>query len=372
MQKQLRAVHRVVSLAFVVFWIIQALSGAFLVFHREIDDLANSGPTRQLDPDALGERLERLKEAHSGAVVTSVFLTSRLGSHYDATVEDENIGTTEIIRLNGSGDVLLQRQLDAPVLEGGLYRAANRLHRTLLAGEVGAWIVGISGFLLLTNLLLGLKLAWPAARQWKKTLLPKRARSKAANLYGLHRALGLWAAPLALVTVACGVLLAFERGTETLVGAAQVRPPKITEPAAAAPVGPSVAIQAALERYPEADFSGMILPFGSRQVYQVHLRQEGEPPQTHGATRVYVSANTGRVIGIYDPAEASPGNQFMAFLFPLHTGQIGGIAGRLVVLSLGIWLLTMIALGLSLWWARRKLKSGRPKIMDSKESPKCA
>lgn len=113
----------------------------------------------------------------------------------------------------------------------------------------------------------------------------------------------------------------------------------------------------------------MILPFGSRQVYQVHLRQDGEPPQTHGATRLYVSANTGRVIGMYDPVQAPPANRFMALLFPVHTGQIGGLAGRLVVMGIGIWLLTMVGLGLSLWSARRKLKTDRERKIEKKERP---
>lgn len=366
-QKQFRAVHRVVSLAFVAFWVVQALSGAFLVFHREIDDLATSAATRQLDPEALGRSIEQLGTAHPDKLVTAVFLTSDVGRHYDVTVENEATGTAEIIRVDGAGNVLLERPLAAPVTEGGIYMAANRLHRTLLAGEIGGWIVGISGLLLLTNILLGLKLAWPAARQWKKSLLPKRARSKPANLYGLHRALGLWIAPLALITVTCGVLLAFERGTGSVVGAVQVRPPKISEPAAAAPVSPSAAIRAGLRTFPEAEFSGMILPFGSRQVYQVHLRREGEPPQTHGATRAYVSANAGQVIGIYDPTEAPPANRFMGLLFPIHSGQIGGVAGRVIVLGIAIWLLTMIGLGLSLWSARRKLKSDRERKFEGNE-----
>ena len=359
MHKQLRAVHRGVSIAFVAFWIIQALSGAFLVFHREIDDLVSSGSARQLDAGALGHTIEQLQGARPEKLVTSVFLTSRAGAHYDVTVEHEHTGAAEIVRVDGAGNVLLRRSLDAPPLEGGIYLAANRLHRTLLAGEVGGWVVGISGILLLTNILLGLKLAWPAAGQWKKSLLPKRARSKPANLYGLHRALGLWVAPFALITLTCGVLLAFEQGTESLVGAAQVRSPRVSEPEAAAPVGPSVAIRSSLERFPGAEFSGMILPFGSRQVYQVHLRQVGEPPQTHGATRAYVSANTGRVIGIYDPTGALPANRFMDFLFPVHTGQIGGIAGRVMILGIAIWLLTMIGLGLNLWSVRRKPKCDR-------------
>jgi uncharacterized iron-regulated membrane protein len=38
--------------------------------------------------------------------------------------------------------------------------------------------------------------------------------------------------------------------------------------------------------------------------------------------------------------------------YPVHTGEAGGIIGRIVSLSVGCWLATMLVLGISLWWRR--------------------
>lgn len=44
---------------------------------------------------------------------------------------------------------------------------------------------------------------------------------------------------------------------------------------------------------------------------------------------------------------------FVDFIYPFHTGQIGGTAGRLMLMLIGAWLITMIVFCLKLWCARR-------------------
>lgn len=356
MHKRVRALHRWISLGLAIFWLLQAASGLFLVFHGEIDDWRTAAEARQLDPTRLGSAIERLEARHRGYFVSSVFLTSAAGRHFDISLEDQ-AGRTHVVRVDGEGKVLLQRPLDAPITDGGLYIAVNRLHRTLLAGELGGWIVGVSGIFLLSNILLGLKLAWPGPGQWRRTLLPKPARSKAAKLYGFHRALGLWLGPIAVLTVSSGVLLAFERGTARLLGVVDERPAATRTEATAAKVPASTALLLAVQRFPGSEFSGMILPFGQRAFYEVHLRQAGEPRQTHGASRVYVSATTGRILSVDDALEAPPARRFLGLLFPIHSGQIGGTPGRVGIMIIGLWLLATAGLGLSLWNTRRKLKA---------------
>ncbi len=44
----------------------------------------------------------------------------------------------------------------------------------------------------------------------------------------------------------------------------------------------------------------------------------------------------------------------MSALFPIHTGEAGGIVGRLLSIAVGLWLVAMIVVGLLLWLKRRK------------------
>lgn len=347
----MRRIHRAVGLAFLLFWIAQAASGAFLVFHRELDDLTlASRGDRPLDLDALVARIDRLEDERGG-LATAIFSSTGYSDRYDVHFEDA-AGTT-ILRLDGHGRPLRERALEAPIRQGGIYLAVNRLHRNLLAGPGGAWIVGVSGILLVANILIGLRLAWPARAQWRKALLPRPVRSAPAATYGRHRALGLWLGAPALVTIGCGVLLAFEGGTARLLGAEGARPPQREREAAATIIGPAEAARAGLRLYPEADFTGLLIPSAASGLYTVFLRQPLEPDQPEGATRIFVAADTGTVVGSFDPLRAEPAERFMGLLFPIHTGRIGGYAGRFAVLAIGLWLIAMVALGLLLWRARR-------------------
>ena len=53
MKSTLRTVHRWISLGVATLWVLQALSGLFLVFHWEIDDALVAGPARPLDLESL-------------------------------------------------------------------------------------------------------------------------------------------------------------------------------------------------------------------------------------------------------------------------------------------------------------------------------
>lgn len=347
MKAQLRAVHRWLSLAVAAVWLVQALSGAFLVFHWEFDDWTIAAAHRPTDSQALGQRIEALEAERPGLRVTSMWTSAGAPDRYDITVEDVATGSAESVRVDGAGNIL--RRGDA-----GLISTIVMLHHELLAGNVGSWIVGLSGILLLTNIVLGLKLAWPAAGQWRHTLLPSRMRGTVPTLYGWHRAAGLWLALPAAVSVLCGTLLVFEGGVSRLVGAPSYAP-TLVEAATptAAKVAPGQAIETALARYPGSTIAGVAMPSAEEPWYRIRVRQPDELRRAYGVTTLFVSASSGRIIGDFSAFEAPLARKFMDLLFPFHTGEAGGTAGRFFVVAIGLWLATMVALGIGLWWTRR-------------------
>lgn len=358
MKQPLLALHRAISLVFAALWMVQAASGVFLVFHRDIQDWMQPETTQPLDIVRLGDSIERLDARNAHDSVSSVVLTSQSHRHYEVTLESPS-GAAEIVRVDGEGRSLRSYPRDAVLGGSGAYMLANRLHRNLLADQLGGWIVGISGVLLLSNLLVGLKMAWPTAGRWRRALLPRRAASAGATVYGTHRAVGLWLAIPTLVTIGCGVLLAFEQGTARAIGASPVVPPRIEATADGRSVGPQKAISAALQIFPGAEFSALLFPSDSRPIYQVFVRQPGELRQTYGATRVYVNARTAEIAGVRDALAAPRADRSMSALFPIHTGQAGGWLGRIVVLLIGLWLVAMIGMGLVLFATRRNATQQR-------------
>lgn len=51
----------------------------------------------------------------------------------------------------------------------------------------------------------------------------------------------------------------------------------------------------------------------------------------------------------------------MSALFPIHTGEAGGIVGRLLSIVIGLWLITMIV-AVVLLWAKRRKPRARPRV----------
>jgi len=356
MNSKLRILHRWLSLSVATFWVMQALTGVFLVFHWEIGDVLIPGPARALDVNRFDEALRQLVAEKPGRTISSIWATAGRAGRYNVSV-DEPSGDSISVRMDGQGAILNERPDDA-WSNGGWVEKIVLFHQTLLAGDVGHLVVGVSGILLLTNLVLALKLAWPASGQWRRALLPPPARATAAKIYGWHRALGLAIAPVALVTVACGTLLVFEDPVGEMIGAEAPAP--TPDPAegvdGTAAVTPGAAIATALARYRDSELAGVKFPAAESPWYRVRVLRPGETRRVFGTTTILVGARTGRVLGDFDALTAPPARKFMDKLYPIHTGEIGGIAGRILIIVIGTWLLTMITLGVSLWATRRAAK----------------
>ncbi len=71
-------------------------------------------------------------------------------------------------------------------------------------------------------------------------------------------------------------------------------------------------------------------------------------------TTIYVGAADGKVLSLYDARQphALP-RMMLDTVYPVHTGQILGFFGRVLVLLTGLALIAMIGLGGYLWWVRR-------------------
>ena len=322
------AVHRWVSLIALAFWIVQALTGIFAVFHWEIDDAVVAGAHRPTDFRAIEERI-------AGLEVGSIWTSASGRDRYDVNLSDR------VLRIDGAGNALRERMDGERWKNGGFVDTFVTVHHELLSGETGRTIVGLSGCILFTNILLGLYVARP----WKKALRPTRGP------YSWHRAIGTWVALPMLFLVAAGVLMAFEETTEEALGAG-VEAPKI---ASSAPrtVGLARAVEIARARLPGAEVSGINFP-GENPVWRVTLKQHGERRRAYGRSRVWVSAIDGSIAGVYDVFHVSPGAKVYHYLFAFHTGEVGGFAGRIVVLLVGCSLLALIYLGIDLWMLRRK------------------
>lgn len=339
-------IHRWISLAVAAFWLIQAATGVLSVFHWELEDAGVAGAHSPTDLAAIDRRLGALAPEGSGRRIISVWTTAGAPDRYDVTVAE---GERErAVRVAGDGTVLR----DKGEGERGTMGTIVAIHQELLAGDAGGWIVGISGLLLCTNLILGLVLAWPKRGFWRRSLTPVGKGPLVGRLYSWHRAIGLWAAVPALFLVGAGVLLKFEDGTAKLIGAEPVAAPPVSA-FAGRPVGFAVAARAAIAAVPGSRLTAVAMPAGDKPVYRVRVLAPGERRRAYGTTTIFVDARTGTALSIARADAAPPTRAFMDGLYAVHTGEFGGLAGRLLVLALGLWLAAMIVMGVLLWWRRR-------------------
>lgn len=350
--------HRWAGLAVAAFWFVQALTGVLIVFHWEIEDAMIAGAHRATDFDAIERRVAELAPPGSGISIGSIWTTAGTPDRYDVDVQAEAPGISRSVRIDGAGDVLRDTAADGATAKGGWVGTLVTIHHNLLGGDAGSWIVGISGILLITNIGTGLAIAWPKRRQWRRSLFPARAGPPVARHHGWHRALGLWVGIPALAMVGAGVLLTFENSVDAAVAPPAVEAPA-DSPAGPAAIGLASAARTALSAFPGAALAAIYPPDGDRPVWHIRVTQPDEARRAYGATHVFVSAVDGRVLARFDALRAPPRRAFMDGLFPFHTGEMGGFAGRFAVAAIGMWLMTMIGVGLALWMTRRRTRRGK-------------
>jgi len=345
-KRYLIRVHRWLSLSMAALWLLQAATGVIIVFHWEIDDSTIAARHADTDLSALAREIDRLAPAGSGRHVATVWTTAGMPDRYDITVAKDG-GASTVVRVTGDGHPIRTDRRGGP---RRLIDTLVLLHQSLLAGVTGRWIIGASGALLLFNAVGGLLLAWPRRGAWRPALSFKRRGPPVARLYGLHRALGLVGVLPALVLVTAGVLLAYDEGFSRLIGAGPVALPPRTGHAL---VGFAEAVRTAQHALPGARLTAVTMPGPDDATYRVRLRAPGEWRRAYGASYVLVDAVSGDVRGVFPAAVAPWPRRAVDALFPVHTGEAGGLAGRILVLCTGLWLIGMIFIGPRLWWLRR-------------------
>ncbi len=356
MSVKIRILHKYVSLTFAALWILQALTGALLVFHWELDDAFLGGPSVRLNVEKLGDRIDTMILTRQYGTPTGIYWSGGEAARFDVIVQ--RAAKSDVVRVDGQGSVLRQRPWDHDFAHIGVFQDITYLHQTLFAHDVGKWFLGASGLVLFSNITLALKLAWPRRQSWASALFPRRSKVFAANIFAWHRALGLSLAFVALVSIGAGVLMAYETPLADWFDDARPSPPAelgAAETRSPAAIGTAQAIRTALERYPSAVLTGIDLPDANSPWFKVELRQASELRRVSGRTFVDVSSLSGRILRDYDPRTAPLKTRFWDALYAIHTGEAGGWLGRAGAVLIGVWLLSMIALGLTLWSARRRI-----------------
>ncbi|EPJ2812850.1 PepSY domain-containing protein, partial [Pseudomonas putida] len=90
-----------------------------------------------------------------------------------------------------------------------------------------------------------------------------------------------------------------------------------------------------------------------------------------GEPMVYLDAYTGRVLQVTQPGKGSAGDVLVALQFPLHSGQIAGLTGRIVVALMGLLIAMLAVTGVVIWQRKRTARqpAGRGKSVKQAQRP---
>lgn len=368
--------HRWTSLVATIPFLILCLTGTVLIFHEEIDHALGVVPVAQGDTTLpqrpLAEAVAKVQAAYPDERVLSIgvdpeehpgvqlLITAPLG---DTGFDNARLRFADL----ASGELIGEAD-PASTLTGFLLE----LHAQWFLGPVGELIGALIALLVLISLISGLVVYAPYVRRIVFGVLRRDRGSRLLQL-DLHNFIGAVVLGWALAVTATGFLLGFgtvaigiwqmtELG-ELRAEAASLAPVNALDP----PVDVDRAFAAAAASAPEGwSVTSVLFPgteFSTPRHYTVLLA--GSSGAEARLFRVaIIDAATGEVAAA---PEVPLYLKAIALAEPLHFGDYGGLALKLLW-TLCTWLTLFITLnGAWLWWDRRRRRGDRTATSGGEE-----
>jgi uncharacterized iron-regulated membrane protein len=76
-----------------------------------------------------------------------------------------------------------------------------------------------------------------------------------------------------------------------------------------------------------------------------------------GHRRLYLDGRDGRVLGAHQPWQGTPADIFVQAQFPLHSGRILGLPGRILISLMGLVVAVLSVTGVVIWWKKSQARS---------------
>lgn len=362
--KIIRRLHLWLALPLALFLIVLGLTGSAITLMHELDGwlnpqllhvVANDNETAQ-SASALLDRLNHLDGYKNPYMLTLPENKNEvLIAWYKVSQDKANQNIARQVMVNPYTGVILGERLwgefglSRPLLMPTLFH----LHRYLLAGEIGKTLVSINGILLAIIALSGIYLWWPAWRlkAWWHAITVSRLGSWKHFNFRLHRTAGFYAAPIFLMLAFTGI---YFNKPHWIMPVQKTATKKSLEQAQGQSLPLDAILRIAQNQFPDAKITRINLPKSSGTTYEIRFLQPDELRQRTGATRVSVNGVDGTIIKIKDPSAADGWELFSSYFFPLHSGEMFGVASKMFISLFGLMPLVFAVSGIVIWVNRRK------------------
>lgn len=415
MRAFLTLLHRYFGLTIAVFLIITGLTGAVISWDHELDEWLNPHLLEARTPGTpqSATQLATLIEQQYPAVqVTYYELAAEPGHSYYYWVEPRvnpetgklfKPGFNQVYVDPVSGEVLGTREWGAvwPITTENFVSFLYKLHFSLHIPEFmgtdhwGLWLLGVIALIWTLDCFVAFILTLPRRRRssgeglrangsrgrnywqrWKPAWKVRWRNGPTKLNFDLHRAFGLWTWVLLFVIAFTGFSLNLYREVffPAMSLVSDVTPTPIDERAPAphdAPIEASYGFAHAISLGQQgADEKGWSMPVGSiwyAREFGIYRIEFFDAESGHGAggvghRAVFLDAKSGELLGDWLPWQGTAADLFVQAQFPLHSGRILGLPGRILISVMGVVVAMLSVTGVVIWYKRYSARRSRRRL----------
>ncbi len=363
LKRIIREIHGITGLLVGIVIIIVALSGCVYSFQREIRSILYPHLLKVSVP----KNTTRLSVDSIASIASSHHSKTRIReiviSHDpEKSVRVYMVGQHLLYINPYSGEVLgIKNTKKDPFL------MAWSLHTQLGLGNVGGTIVGWATFACVPLILTGLWLWWPVRSTWRKALqLPLEGRWKLVN-FQWHKNAGFYTSIFFLFICMSGMMMSFkwfENSVYWLTGSPTTQRvmPKPVE--AVRQVGKiQKSLDYTLGKFPEVKEVSLFFPRSEDRVFMFIAKYENRLGQRE---ILYFNPKDGELLHGSYTADNSTADKLKAMNYNIHSGQIGGLPGRIIAFSATLFAAYLVVSGTIIWFQRNVRR--KPKKYNSTKS----
>ena len=387
--------HRWIGLGIAAFLALAGVTGAVIAFQDELDAALN--PSLFVDPAGADRQPMRITELVAAVEIqlphaeifhvpvrhqAGVARVLGVGARIDAnTGKRHELAFNDVFASPVDGRVLGTREWGAlRVDRSHLIPFIYKLHMSLhLPGRWGTWIMGGVALAWFLDCFVGFYLTLPATRavtrgktfwqKWKPAWQIKRSGGAYRASLDLHRAAGLYFWMVLAAVSVSGIYfnLREEVFNPVLALVSPVSPnptdslPRPAKRSAAVAIDYDAALSAALRQLPaqsrELSASGVsFLP--DLRLYRVTFDHADRATAWFRVRflQVFIDADTGQARAFHGTDTGTVGDIIAASQFPLHSGQILGLPGRILICVSGLLVAVLSGTGVVIWWKKRSAR----------------
>ena len=350
-------VHLWLGVGAAIFLVILGLTGSVIAFENDIDHWLHPGLYYvQAGPQALpeAELIQKVEHHFAPARVAVVHIFRQPDLAHVMQLNDRS--TVMVSPVDGH----ILGRITGPSATQKMIGYVHQLHTHLVpdprsaqkAARIGSVIVQSAGFILCLLVVLGMILWWRTKRasiQWRAQWF--------RVCFDAHHAIGIYSALFLFIAALTGVLVEREDIIMRLTHSPEpLRFPQLQSGAAgdAIPISVDRALGIALAAIPGTTATDVQLPLNPKGVFLVVLRVPEETSET-AHSYIFIDQYSGKVLHEMNFLTDSPGYRVIRFNRSIHTGDVWGTPGHVLVSLSSLLLVVMVITGLVIWFKKLAL-----------------